>query len=196
VPHKGFDLRPLFHIGLLRCFEFPRQAYARASAVWTGQHGINLTDALEATATIKASKRVHVACGSGHLLCRCHPYRLRIRHRVLLAMKHTTALDYLELHWRPSCRGKVYFSLRISRYERTDFAWRVIRPFLPNKLTRVPHAYDRRTMSGIFSALRSGAPWRAIARAACAPSGGSGATRILPASAPRPNAAGREARAG
>ncbi len=38
----------------------------------------------------------------------------------------------------------------------TDFEWRVIEPLLPNK----PRVDDRRMLSGIFSVLRSGAPWR------------------------------------
>lgn len=42
----------------------------------------------------------------------------------------------------------------------TGFAWREIEPLLPNKLRGVPRVDDRRTLSGIFRVLRSGAPWR------------------------------------
>lgn len=44
----------------------------------------------------------------------------------------------------------------MSRYDLTDFEWRVIEPLLPNK----PHVDDRRVLNGIFWGLRSGAPWR------------------------------------
>ncbi len=48
----------------------------------------------------------------------------------------------------------------MSRYDRTDFEWRVIEPFLPNKPRGVPRVDDRRVLDGIFWVLRSGAPWR------------------------------------
>lgn len=48
----------------------------------------------------------------------------------------------------------------MSRYDLTDFEWRVIEPLLPNKLRRVPRVDDRRTLNGIFWVLRSGAPRR------------------------------------
>ena len=35
-----------------------------------------------------------------------------------------------------------------------------IKPFLPNKPRGVPRVNDRRVLNGIFSVLRSGAPWR------------------------------------
>ena len=41
----------------------------------------------------------------------------------------------------------------MSRYDLTDFEWRVIAPLLPNTLRGVPRVNDRRV-------LRSGAPWR------------------------------------
>jgi transposase len=44
----------------------------------------------------------------------------------------------------------------MSRYDLTDFEWRVIEPLLPNK----PRVDDRRVLNGIFWVLRSGAPWR------------------------------------
>jgi transposase len=48
----------------------------------------------------------------------------------------------------------------MSRYDLTDFEWRVIKPLLPNKPRGVPHVDDRRVLNGIFWVLRSGAPWR------------------------------------
>lgn len=48
----------------------------------------------------------------------------------------------------------------MSRYDLTDFEWRVIEPLLPNKPRGVPRADDRRVLNGIFWVLRSGAPWR------------------------------------
>jgi transposase len=50
--------------------------------------------------------------------------------------------------------------LGMSRYDLTDFKWRVIEPLLPNKPRGVPRVDDRRVLNGIFWALRSGAPWR------------------------------------
>ncbi len=41
----------------------------------------------------------------------------------------------------------------MSRYDLTDFEWRMIEPLLPNKPRGVPRVDDRRV-------LRSGAPWR------------------------------------
>jgi transposase len=49
---------------------------------------------------------------------------------------------------------------RMSRYDLTDFEWRVIEPLLPNKPRGVPRVDDRRVLNGIFWVLRSGAPWR------------------------------------
>ncbi len=48
----------------------------------------------------------------------------------------------------------------MSRYELTDFEWRVIEPLLPNKPRGVPRVDDRRVLNGIFWILRSGSPWR------------------------------------
>ena len=48
----------------------------------------------------------------------------------------------------------------MSRYDLTDFEWRVIEPRLPNKPRGVPRDDDRRVLNGIFWVLRSGAPWR------------------------------------
>jgi len=53
----------------------------------------------------------------------------------------------------------------MSRYELTDFEWRVIEPLLPNKPRGVPRVDDRRVLNGIFWVLRSGAmarPARAL----------------------------------
>ncbi|WP_430694998.1 transposase [Mesorhizobium montanum] len=48
----------------------------------------------------------------------------------------------------------------MSRYDLTDFEWRVIQPLLPSKPRGVPRVDDRRVLNGIFWVLRSGAPWR------------------------------------
>jgi transposase len=48
----------------------------------------------------------------------------------------------------------------MSRYDLTDFEWRVIEPLMPNKPQGVPRVDDRRVLNGIFWVLRSGAPWR------------------------------------
>ena len=48
----------------------------------------------------------------------------------------------------------------MSRYDLTDFEWRVIEPLLPNKPRGVPRVDDRRVLNGIFWVLRSDAPWR------------------------------------
>ena len=48
----------------------------------------------------------------------------------------------------------------MSRYDLTNFEWRVIEPLLPNKPRGVPRVDDRRVLNGIFWVLRSGAPWR------------------------------------
>jgi transposase len=48
----------------------------------------------------------------------------------------------------------------MSRYDLTEFEWRVIAPLLPNKPRGVPRVNDRRVLNGIFWVLRSGSPWR------------------------------------
>src|SRR5262250_899061 len=48
----------------------------------------------------------------------------------------------------------------MSRYDVTDFEWRVIEPLLPNKPRGVLRVDDRRILNGILWVLRSGAPWR------------------------------------
>ena len=50
----------------------------------------------------------------------------------------------------------------MSRYDLTDFEWRMIKPLLPNKMRGVPRVDDRRVLNGIFWVLRSGAPWRGL----------------------------------
>lgn len=42
--------------------------------------------------------------------------------------------------------------LFMSRYDLTDFEWRVIEPLLPNKPRGVPRVDDRRVLNGIRSA--------------------------------------------
>jgi transposase len=44
------------------------------------------------------------------------------------------------------------------RYELTDYEWKAIKPFLPNKTRGVTRVNDRRVLNGIFWVLRSGAP--------------------------------------
>ncbi len=41
----------------------------------------------------------------------------------------------------------------MSRYDLTDFEWRVIEPLLPNKPRGVPRVDDRRVLNGIFRVL-------------------------------------------
>lgn len=41
----------------------------------------------------------------------------------------------------------------MSRYDLTDFEWRVIEPLLPNKPRGVPRVDDRRVLNGIFKVL-------------------------------------------
>ncbi len=48
----------------------------------------------------------------------------------------------------------------MSRYDLTEFEWRVMEPLLPNKPRSVPRVDDRRVLNGIFWVLRSGSPWR------------------------------------
>lgn len=48
----------------------------------------------------------------------------------------------------------------MSRYDLTDFRWRVIEPLLSNKPRGVPRVGDRHVLNGILWVLRSGAPWR------------------------------------
>jgi transposase len=57
--------------------------------------------------------------------------------------------------------------LIMSRYDLTDFEWRVIEPLLPNKPRGVPRVDDRRVLNGIFWVLRSGAPWRDLPERYC-----------------------------
>lgn len=55
----------------------------------------------------------------------------------------------------------------MSRFDLTDFEWRVIEPLLPNKPRGVPRVYDRRVLNGVFWVLRSGAPWRDLPERVC-----------------------------
>jgi transposase len=45
------------------------------------------------------------------------------------------------------------------RYELSDYEWTAIKPMLPNKQRGVRRVNDRLVLNGIFSVLRSGAPW-------------------------------------
>lgn len=56
--------------------------------------------------------------------------------------------------------ARLCFSVGMSRYDLTDFEWRVIEPLLPNKPRGVPRVDDRRVLNGIFWVLRSGVSWR------------------------------------
>ena len=48
----------------------------------------------------------------------------------------------------------------MSRYDLTDFEWRVIEPLLPIKPRGVPRVDDRRVLSGIIYVVRHGLQWR------------------------------------
>jgi transposase len=50
----------------------------------------------------------------------------------------------------------------MSRYDLTDFEWRLNEPLLPNKPRGVPRVDDRRVLNGILWVLRFGAPWREL----------------------------------
>lgn len=50
----------------------------------------------------------------------------------------------------------------MSRFDPTDFEWRVIEPLLPNEPRGVTRVDDRRVLNGIFWVLRSGAPSRGV----------------------------------
>jgi transposase len=43
----------------------------------------------------------------------------------------------------------------MSRYDLTDFEWRVIEPLLPTKPRGAPRVNDRRVLNGILWVLRS-----------------------------------------
>jgi transposase len=51
-------------------------------------------------------------------------------------------------------------SVEMSRYDLSEFEWRVIQPLLPSKPRGVARVDDRRVLNGIFWVLRSGSPWR------------------------------------
>jgi transposase len=51
-------------------------------------------------------------------------------------------------------------NVEMSRYDLSEFEWRVIEPLLPNKPRGVARVDDRRVLNGIFWVLRSGSPWR------------------------------------
>lgn len=48
----------------------------------------------------------------------------------------------------------------MSRYDLSEFEWRMIAPLLPSKPRGVARVDDRRVLNGIFWVLRSGSPWR------------------------------------
>ena len=48
----------------------------------------------------------------------------------------------------------------MSRFDLTDFEWRLIQPLLPNKPRGVARVDDRRVLNGIFWVLRTGSSWR------------------------------------
>lgn len=62
--------------------------------------------------------------------------------------------------YRTSLVSQLMIQRGMSRYDLSDFDWRVIAPLLPNKPRGVPRVDDRRVLNGIFWVLRSGAPWR------------------------------------
>jgi transposase len=48
----------------------------------------------------------------------------------------------------------------MSRYDMSEFEWRIIHPLLPTKSRGVARVDDRRVLNGMFWVLRSGSPWR------------------------------------
>ncbi len=48
----------------------------------------------------------------------------------------------------------------MSRYDLSEFQWRVIAPLLPSKPRGVARVDNRRVLNGIFWVLHSGSPWR------------------------------------
>ena len=48
----------------------------------------------------------------------------------------------------------------MSRFDMSDFEWRVIEPLLPNKPCGVTRVDDLRVLNGIFYRLRTGCAWR------------------------------------
>lgn len=48
----------------------------------------------------------------------------------------------------------------MSRYDLSEYEWRMIAPLLPSKPRGVARVDDRRVLNGIFWVLRSGSPWR------------------------------------
>ena len=48
----------------------------------------------------------------------------------------------------------------MSRFDMSDFEWKVIETVLPRKSRGVKRVDDRRVLNGIFYALRTGCPWR------------------------------------
>ena len=64
--------------------------------------------------------------------------------------------DQKDFHSAPDTE----FRVGMSRYDLTDFEWRVIEPLLPNKPRGVSRVDHRRVLNGIFWVLRSGAPCR------------------------------------
>lgn len=48
----------------------------------------------------------------------------------------------------------------MSRYDMSEFEWRIMQPLLPSKPRGVARVDDRRVLNGIFWVLRSGSPWR------------------------------------
>ena len=52
----------------------------------------------------------------------------------------------------------------MARYDLSEAEWRLIAPLLPNKPRGVARVDDRRVINGIFFILRTGSPWRDLAR--------------------------------
>ena len=48
----------------------------------------------------------------------------------------------------------------MSRFDMSDFEWRIIEPLLPNKPRGITRVDDRRVLNGIFYRLRTGTAWR------------------------------------
>ena len=66
----------------------------------------------------------------------------------------------------------------MSRYDLTDFEWRVIEPLLPNKPRGVPRVDDRRVLNGIFWVLRLGCSTGPNRAPSCLPTRPTNATLV------------------
>lgn len=104
--------------------------------------------------------------------CRGRPARQRQEQTLFACLKADLQNAARDHRYRPKADARdVRFRLLLhrprlgepprsamSRYDLTDFEWRVVEPLFPNKPRGVPRVDDRRVLNGIFWVLRSGAP--------------------------------------